>query len=269
MTNAIKFMFCVTLFSSLCACTSREQQADQRLADQSILAVNWMQQSAEYQAIALQTFKFATSAFQQAASKEGHSPAVIVDLDETMIDNSAYQAWAAQQQLPFTDATWSQWTQAKQALAIPGAVDFARYVESHGGTIFYVSNRAEHDRQATAENLLALGFPGISAQTLLLNTSSSNKQARFDSIRAKGYQVVVYVGDNLNDFGQATWHKDNSQRRNFVTQNSEKFGTEYFILPNPSYGDWESGLRRDYSKMTPSAKLQAREQALRVWKRTP
>lgn len=269
MTNAMKFMFCVTLISAVSACTSQDKQADQRLADQSTMAVNWMQQSGEYQAIALQTFKFATSAFQQAALKGVHSPAVIVDLDETMIDNSAYQAWAAQQQVPFTDATWSQWTHAKQALAIPGAVDFARYIDSHGGTIFYVSNRAEQDRQVTADNLRTLGFPGVSAETLLLNTSSSNKQARFDSIGARGYQVVVYVGDNLNDFGQVTWHKDNVQRREFVAQNREKFGTEFFVLPNPSYGDWESGLSQNYTKMSPSAKLQVREQALRVWRKTP
>ena len=269
MMNGVKFMSCVTLISALCACTSQEKLADQRLADQSTMAVNWMQQSGEYQAIALQTFRSATSAFQQAAGKDIHSPAVIVDLDETMIDNSAYQAWAAQQQLPFTDATWSQWTHAKQALAIPGAVDFARYIDSHGGTIFYVSNRAEQDRQATADNLRALGFPSISSETLLLNTSTSNKQARFDSIKNKGYQVVVYVGDNLNDFGQATWHKDNVQRRNFVAENHDKFGTEFFLLPNPSYGDWESGLSPDYAKMSPSAKLQARDNALRVWKKTP
>lgn len=269
MTTTMKSMFCVTLISLLCACSSQQKLADQRLADQSTMAVNWMQQSGEYQAIALQTFRFATSAFQQAAAKGTHSPAVIVDLDETMIDNSAYQAWAAKQEVPFTDATWSQWTHAEQALAIPGAVEFARYIDSHGGIIFYVSNRAEQDRQATVDNLRALGFPGVSPETLLLNTSTSNKQARFDSIKAKGYQVVVYVGDNLNDFGQATWHKDNGQRREFVAQNREKFGTEFFVLPNPSYGDWESGLSQHYSSMRPTDKLEVRKQSLRVWKNTP
>ena len=266
MIRTCRLLICITIAGYLSACTNSEQVADQRLADQSTMAVNWMQQSGEYPAIALQTFRFATYAYQQAIEKGARTPAVIVDLDETMIDNSAYQAWAAAQQVPFTDATWSQWTHAKQALAIPGAVEFARYVDSHGGTLFYVSNRAEQDRRVTVENLKALGFPGVSGQTLLLNTSSSNKQARFDKIRAQGFQVVVYVGDNLNDFGQATWHKDNTQRRAFVMQNREKFGTEFFLLPNPSYGDWESGLSQGYSDMSPTQKLHVREQALRTWK---
>ncbi|MBT0726096.1 5'-nucleotidase, lipoprotein e(P4) family [Rosenbergiella australiborealis] len=266
MTYIVKLMTGILLVSYLSACSTTEKKADQRLADQSVMAVNWMQQSGEYQAIALQTFRFATSAFQQSVDAGVRSPAVIVDLDETMIDNSAYQAWAAQQQAPFTDKTWSQWTHAEQALAIPGAVDFARYVDSHGGTLFYVSNRSVHDREATIANLRVLGFPGITDQTLLLSTSTSNKQARFDTIHAEGFQVVVYVGDNLNDFGAATWHKNNSERRAFVEKNRAKFGTEFFLLPNPSYGDWESGLSNGYSAMRPSEKLHTRLQALRVWK---
>jgi len=156
--------------------------------------------------------------------------------------------------------------QAKQARAIPGSVEFAQYIDSHGGTLFYVSNRAEQDRQATVNNLQALGFPRVTDQTLLLKSTSSNKQTRFASIRAKGFQVVVYVGDNLNDFGEATWHKDNVQRREFVNSNSDKFGTLYFLLPNPSYGDWESGLTQGYSSMTPTQKLNARYQQLRAWR---
>lgn len=76
---------------------------------------------------------------------------------------------------------------------------------------------------------------------------------------------MVYAGDNLNDFGAATYHQDNAQRRAFVSENQSKFGTEFIVLPNPMYGDWESGLARDYNKLTPQQKLQVRQQAINAW----
>lgn len=264
----IKCILAAGVMASLSACQSVEESATQRLADQSVMAVNWMQQSGEYQAITLQTFYFATQAFDRSTHATTLPRAVVVDLDETMIDNSAYQAWAAQQRVAFTDKTWSQWTQSEQALAIPGAVDFARYVNSHGGKIFYVSNRSTSDFNATARNLNALGFPGVDKQTLLLNQGSSNKQARFDQINAAGYRIVLYVGDNLNDFGGAAWHQNNQARRQFVAKHRQEFGTQFIILPNPTYGDWESGLVDNYNKLSPQEKIRSRDHALRAWQPT-
>ncbi|PWW11725.1 5'-nucleotidase, lipoprotein e(P4) family [Mangrovibacter plantisponsor] len=242
-----------------------QQTAQQQLAGQSVLAVNWFQQSGEYQALAWQAFNSARLAFDASAHKVHGRRAVIVDLDETMLDNSAYSAWQAKHGQPFSDKTWAEWTQAKQAVAVPGAVQFARYVNSHGGTMFYISNRDAKDSAATKANMEALGFPGVNDKTLLLKTDSSNKQARFDSVKASGYHVVLYVGDNLNDFGAATYHKDNAARRQFVSDNHARFGTELIVLPNPLYGDWESGMAPGYFKLTPEQKLQVRENNLRAW----
>ncbi|RTF91090.1 5'-nucleotidase, lipoprotein e(P4) family, partial [Serratia marcescens] len=196
----------------------------------------------------------------------GRKKAVVVDLDETMLDNSPYSAWQAQQGQPYDGATWAQWTQAEQAGAVPGAVSFARYVNAHQGTMFYVSNRKQSEYAATVANMQKLGFTGMSEKTVLLSTDTSNKQARFDAIKQAGYDIVVYAGDNLNDFGAATYHQDNAQRRAFVSENQNKFGTEFIVLPNPLYGDWESGLARDYNKLTPQQKLQVRQQALKAWR---
>ncbi|MFU9137092.1 5'-nucleotidase, lipoprotein e(P4) family [Erwinia tasmaniensis] len=250
---------------TLSGCASQQQDAADRLNQQSVMALNWFQQSGEYQALAWQAFNFATLAFDHAASLTGKPKAVIVDLDETMIDNSAYSAWQVKANQPFDDKTWSAWTQARQATAIPGAVEFANYVNSHGGTMFYVSNRDGQDAAATADNLKRLGFTGVNDKTLRLKTDSSNKQARFDAIRAEGYNVVLYIGDNLNDYGTATYHQGNAQRRAFVNQNHRLFGTQFIILPNPLYGDWESGLAQGYNTLTPAQKLQTRDANLKAW----
>lgn len=250
---------------ALSGCAQHKQDAADRLNQQSVMALNWFQQSGEYQALAYQAFNFATLAFDKAPSLTGKPKAVIVDLDETMIDNSAYSAWQVKANQPFNDQSWSRWTQAKQAIAVPGAVNFANYVNSHGGTMFYVSNRDSKDGAATAENLKQLGFTGVNDKTLRLKTDGSNKQARFDAIKAEGYDVVLYIGDNLNDYGAATWHQGNAQRRAFVNQNNRLFGTRFIILPNPLYGDWESGLGEGYNNLTPEQKLQTRDANLKAW----
>ena len=249
----------------LSGCASQTtQDAQQQLGQQSVLALNWFQQSGEYQALTWQAFNGARLAFDAAPSLTGKPRAVIVDLDETMIDNSAYSAWQAKNGQPFSAQSWSRWTQAKQALAVPGAVDFARYVTSHGGTLFYVSNRDQKDFDATVANLTRLGFPEVTPQTVRLSTGNSNKQARFDAIKAAGYNVVLYVGDNLNDFGAATWHQGNAQRRAFVSQNHALFGTQFIVLPNPLYGDWESGMAQNYNKLAPQQQLSTREAHLKA-----
>ena len=87
--------------------------------------------------------------------------------------------------------------------------------------MFYVSNRKQSEYAATVANMQKLGFTGMSEKTVLLSTDTSNKQARFDAIKRAGYDIVVYAGDNLNDFGAATYHQDNAQRRAFVSENQQ------------------------------------------------
>lgn len=263
-----KISLCTTsalIMLALSGCAQQKTDAQQKLNDQSVMALNWFQQSGEYQALAYQAFNTAKMAFDNAQPLAGQKKAVVVDLDETMLDNSAYSAWQVKANKPFDSKTWSQWTAARQATAVPGAVEFANYVNTHGGTIFYVSNRKTSEYAATLDNMNRLGFTGANEKTMLLSSDTSNKQARFDSIKAAGYHVVIYIGDNLNDFGSATYHQGNEQRRAFVNQNHQHFGTQYIVLPNPLYGDWESGLAKDYNKLTPEQKLSAREQNLKAW----
>ncbi|KAA9361226.1 5'-nucleotidase, lipoprotein e(P4) family [Ochrobactrum quorumnocens] len=251
--------------AALSGCVTDQRAARYQLEQQNVGALNWMQQSGEYEALAYQAFNSARKAFDTAKVRKGYRKAVIVDLDETMIDNSAYAGWRIQHNVPYTEKTWARWMAAEQARSIPGAVDFARHVNSHGGTMFYVTNRDAKSFEHTAANIRKLGFPGVSTKTLLLNSGQSNKQARFDTIKAAGFDAVVYVGDNLNDFGGVTYHKNNQQRRAFVAANQAAFGTKFFMLPNPSYGDWVSGMAPEYYKQSVEKQLQISREAIRAW----
>lgn len=240
----------------------------QALIGQTGSGVLWTQQSGEYRALAYQAFNVATMAYDQAKVKKGQKKAVVVDLDETMIDNSPHAAWQILNGQTFNPETWTKWVEAKQARAIPGAVEFARHVVSRGGKVYYVSNRktgAEY--QPTVDNLKALGFPDVTEQTLLLKDKSSNKDERFAMPAAQGYTVVLHVGDNLGDLaGEPTYRKSNADRRAFVDAHRADFGVKYIMLPNPNYGDWEGGLADGYYKLSPQEQQQVRESILDAWK---
>ena len=235
-----------------------------------MLAYNWMQQSGEYRALAYQAFNAAKAAFDAAAPANGMKKAVVVDLDETMIDNSAEGATRLLEHKGFNPASWTTWCKAEQARAIPGAVEFANYVNSHGGKMFYVSNRnvgAEY--QPTVNNLKALGFTGVDETSMLLKDKESKKTGRFEQVEKAGYEIVVFIGDNLDDFAFTgeTYHKLNDARRAAVDKYKADFGVKYIVLPNPLYGNWEGGLNADYYKTDAAGKLKIRRDNLKVWKK--
>ncbi|WP_133543419.1 5'-nucleotidase, lipoprotein e(P4) family [Mesocricetibacter intestinalis] len=264
-----KFTFiALGLAAVLSGCSAQHSAKHEEavVQNQAALGILWMQQSGEYQALAYQAFNAALSEFERSKAAKGKKKAVVVDLDETMMDNSPYAAWQVKNNMPFEAETWTQWVNARQTLAIPGAVEFANRVNAKGGTVFYVSNRRDDvERSATIEDMQKLGFPKVNDKTLLLKKQTSNKAERFKQITAQGYDIVVYVGDNLNDFGEATYRKSNRERRDFVAANRTRFGSKFILLPNPNYGDWEGGLHKDYYKGGAKNKLEIRKATLKAW----
>jgi 5'-nucleotidase (lipoprotein e(P4) family) len=241
----------------------------ERLVDQSTQATIWMQQAGEYQALCYQAFNLGKQAVDaaRAAQSSASAPwAVMVDLDETMVDNSPYAAWQLLEHVAYEEDTWEAWVRSETTEALPGALDFARYVVAQGGKLFYVSNRLDQSFAATQANLQALGFPEVTEETLLLKSGSSNKQARLERIQQAGYQVVLMMGDNLNDFPElGTYHQANAVRNASVAQSHADFGHRFILLPNPSYGDWEAGMAKDYFSLSAAEKLALREQVLKAW----
>jgi 5'-nucleotidase (lipoprotein e(P4) family) len=158
------------------------------LNEQSVLGINWVQTSAEYRALCYQSFnlsKMNLDAF--LATYSGSKPvAIIVDADETVIDNSAYQAFLVGQDFGYSSKTWTPWMAAAEAKAMPGAAAFLNYAKGRGVEVFYVTNRKMVGYEGTEKNLKALGFPYVDKKHLLLRTKSSDKQERRDIV-AKDY----------------------------------------------------------------------------------
>jgi len=215
-------------------------------------ATLYVQSSAEYRAAAMQTFAAARRALDEALADPSRvgaieemnedpaqPPAIIVDADETVLDNTPFQARAIQKGMTYDETMWKQWVSEGAAGAIPGAAEFLAYAKSRGVTVFYITNRDEDERPGTMNNLRKLGYPlEENVETLLLRENKvSDKSARRKSV-ADRYRVLLLAGDDLNDFAnmrRAPWQ----ERDELITKMKDWWGTRWFMLPNPMYGSWE------------------------------
>lgn len=227
--------------------------------------VLWMQSSGERAALCYQAFTVARMVLDRdLRTHHGRMKrAVVVDIDETIMDNSRYQASLIKKRENFSDKTWLEWVNRAEATAIPGAVEFLNYANSRGVRVFYITNRKAVEKDGTATNLRKLGFPNVNDETLLVRTDpkSSSKEPRRHSVR-NSYRIVLLMGDNLNDFSDVFENaKTVDARLNVVKQNQTKFGARFIVLPNPMYGDWENAIYEYNSKLTEEQK-EAKRKAL-------
>ena len=228
---------------------------------EQLQAVLWMQAATEYRAIAAQTWRLATErlpalALPGSAALEqwGMDPqrlaalptAVIVDLDETVLDNSFYQARQARARRDYDDPSWNAWIEEAAATAVPGAREFLQAAAAAGHRVFYVTNRECQpaagepcpQKAATRRNLVALGLPGADdADSLLLRRERAEWSGSDKGVRrawlGERYRIVALGGDDLRDFIDRPIFE---ARRDEL---SPLFGTRWFLLPNAMYGSWD------------------------------
>jgi 5'-nucleotidase (lipoprotein e(P4) family) len=235
-----------------------------------VASILFMQKAAEYRALSYQAFNLARMQLDADFEKRNlkslpkaerkRERAVVVDVDETVLDNSPHQAFIVINQLPFTPDVWTQWVNRRKAKAIPGAAEFLTYASRKGVKVFYVTNRDEIHRQATIDNLKQTGFPDASDETLMTRATESGKEARRQKIMEK-YRIVLLMGDNLNDLSNVFERKSIADRFAEVDKTREMFGRKFIVLPNAMYGDWESAIY-EYKRPSETEKKKIRATAL-------
>lgn len=208
----------------------------------SMQAVMWQQNSAEYRALCYQAFntaKLNLDQFKADPSLAGKKLAIITDIDETVFDNSPYNAKLIEQAEEFTQEGWNEWSALEDAWEVPGAGEFLNYAKDNDVEIFYITNRMESERASTLRNMKKLDFPYADDQHLLLRNETGSKEDRFDKVRDE-YEVIMYMGDNLSDFTSKFRAPSTKERNELADQLHDQFGIRFIVLPNPMYGDWES-----------------------------
>lgn len=257
-------MLLLPIILGLTACAS----SSPIIGREQVNATLWIQKATEFRIASEQVYRLATerlgtsiaapgtAALEQqgvAADKLAALPtAIIVDLDETVLDNSYYQARRARAGAEYDETSWQLWMQEGTATALPGAVEFLQAAARAGHKIFYVTNRECRPlaslpadpcpaRTATLRNLEALGLPNAAAPDALSlryerpEWSSSDKTVRRRWI-ASTHRIVALVGDDLRDFVDRPIYAARS------AELAALFGSRWFLLPNPIYGSWERAI---------------------------
>ena len=239
--------------------TARElAAADTNRAHEGLNATLWVQTSAEYEALCRQAYANARKSLDRAletkwaALDEQRNQAalpkqlaVIMDLDETVLDNSPYQGQLVRDNEGHSDRSWKRWAALGAAKAIPGAVEFIEYATSREVTVFFVTNRSHEVEKPTRRNLTDLGIAVSSdpdnVLTLKEQPDWGSDKTRRRSRVAEDNHVLLLIGDSANDFLPLD-RLDPAARRAALKERAGYFGERWILLPNPNYGAWETAL---------------------------
>lgn len=225
---------------------------DEIVARESMMATNWYQTSGEAKALYLQGYNIATEKLKSYLKTPHQKPySIVLDLDETVLDNSPYQAENIVRSRSYSSKTWDEWVNMKKAKAVPGAKEFLEFADKNGVKIYYISDRTESQLDATIENLKLEGIPVQSRENVLLK----NKEDKSGKVNRREYvkehtDLIMLFGDNLSDFDLFS-SKSIEEREGKVEELSKEFGDRFIIFPNPMYGAFESAM---YGGKFPEAK---------------
>ncbi len=220
--------------------------ADDCAVAEFAMGLRFQQQSAEIRALQRQAFNLATMRLD-AAVEGADDPAklaVVTDLDETVIDNSAllardladchmYDVWD----------TWLPWERDGDPTLVPGAKEFLDHADGLGVTIRYVSDRSDQQKQHTLDTLSELGLPQVSEESVLL--LGPPKTERRDLV-AQDHQIVLLLGDTLHDFDGRFRKTPLEDQKATVDEESAKWGDMWIVLPNASYGTWSDATLTEW-----------------------
>lgn len=224
-------------------------------ADDRLNAIVWTMTSAEYEASVRMAYAMARTALDAALKNKKHSaaleqtgnfsklpPAIILDVDETVLSNGPFQVMLMTDTQTRPAEIMSRWVEQADAKPLPGAVEFIQYAQSKGVTAFFITNRNAEKEAATRKNLAGVGIHlPTEVDTVLLEREkpewTGDKSTRRAEVAAK-YRVLLVIGDDFNDFVPA-FRVPMAERKALAEKEAARWGRDWIILPNPMYGSWE------------------------------
>ena len=277
------FMLTMGLTVGALALIAVSAQAQSPAPNDGLDATLWTQTSVEYRANAIGMYKLAQTMLDRALDDNSWTaapaeqtrdyrnkpPAVVLDLDETVLDNAPYNAWRVRNDEGYSSKTWVPFVRSEQSRAIPGSLEFIEYARSKGVKVFYLSNREAPQEAATRNNLKALGYPiDVSEDTVLLRGErqewGSKKGSRRAVIAAK-YRLVMLVGDNFGDFVDG-YKGSLAERRALADTHEDLWGSKWIVIANPMYGSWESAAFGHDYRLSGDRRREMKRDALTPWR---
>lgn len=248
------------------SCSTQKQAnrtAEDQLSEQLVTSVLWFQQSAEMVASYLQAYQYGKLILTGKLDTLNAQlpPAVVLDIDETVLDNSPYEVYLIGKGELYQPSTWKEWTDQARAKALPGALDFVNFAKEKGVEVFYISNRKVNELDATVRNLKAHNFPFADNEHVLLKESTSDKTARREKV-AENYNIILFLGDNLTDYSELYADRGSDMGKQLIYKNLEDLLYNFVMLPNPMYGEWEKAIYDNDFSISTEEKLKKRLEVL-------
>ena len=230
--------------------------SSQRDTHEQLQPVLWAQTAAEYQMLAIGAYERATTLFDRANGDPSWTAAieqeelgnfsalpvaVVMDLDETVLDNSRAQGQFVLDGTPYLPRTWSEWVSLSAAGEVPGAKAFIEHVRRSGARVIFVTNRTIAEKPATVKNLSeTLKIPATAEDVMCVgeNGWTSDKSVRRRVIAGK-YRIAMLAGDDLGDFLSIGATKTPADRVALAMAHQSKWRDRWVLLPNPMYGSWD------------------------------
>ncbi len=265
-----KLLLAVLLWTPVLDATAQNAQAhnaQEGTGNPLLYALAWKQTAAEYQALYHQGFNIARLHVEEALAERqpGDKPlAVISDVDDTVLHSLTYWGHLVREKMDFfDDAVWDRWVAANLATATPGALAFLEFCRANDVEVFYVTNRdqGENTFELALQHVRTAGLPFADEAHLTVLRETSNKEPRQDELMAQ-YDVVVMLGDSLNDFRRKYYvRSDIDGRIAAMAQDSALFGIDYVIFPNPTDGHWLAAIYGDSEPAATAANRQILKEA--------
>ncbi len=253
------------LFIIFLSCKEKEIKNNNKISESEhlIMSVVWFQKSAELKAIFYQTYAMAKMSLEKniSESKSKKKKAVVLDLDETVLDNSPFEAKCIETGKSFNSKSWKEWVDLSKAEILPGAKDFLFFAKEKNVEVFYISNRKHRDLEATIKNLKKYDLPNADKEHVFLRDGkNTTKKSRRSKVK-ENFEIVLFIGDNLGDFSEIYENRNEKLAFDIVEKNKNDFGKKFIILPNPMYGEWENAIYGN-KKLSNDEKISIRKDVL-------
>lgn len=272
----------LVLGAVLAAFSTSAARAQEVAPNDLLLALLWSQRSVEYRANAITVFALARIRLDEALADKNWTAApgeqkgdyqnlptaVVLDIDETLLDNSLYQAWMMKNNQTFSTKTWNQFCADQVSTAIPGAVEFTKYADAKGVKVFYLTNRAVDVEKETRANMEKLGFPmGGNVDTFLMQNEKpewgSAKSTR-RAVVAKDYRILLSIGDNFGDFDDRS-RGSLADRAKAFDSDMAYWGKQWLMIANPTYGSFDTSTYGNDFKKPLAEQRKAKWDAIESW----
>ncbi|MBI3288098.1 MAG: hypothetical protein HYZ74_01110 [Elusimicrobia bacterium] len=204
--------------------------------------------SVEFEAVTRQIYRNAWTALSEKA-RAAQAPAkwaIVLDADDTVLDNTPYQI---ESKGVFNPATWDAWVKRKACGVVPGAKEFLDQVRTlPGHHIVFITDRNNDQEAATVENMRATGLFKDGDLILTKKDKQDVKEVRRLCVE-KGLDprcqmsgpmpILALFGDSARDFEELYGQDMKEKGRERIAAEA---GKKYWMIPNPMYGQWS----RDY-----------------------